>query len=214
MLAFAQGHFGGLAFGDVHDRRKHHRPVVGFDGIQSDLDRELASVFPSAKKIAPDPHRSWLRIGVIRLAQAGMMAGESFGHEKLHRSPEELRPRISKNAFCLGVDQDDLAPPSDHHHGVGGRFDDEPKKAVSERVLLCRAQRSRAFSHGLTRIFGTDWIENRPDRPRGLLWCECYLMEGLWASAAGAMFLKTLPLPGSNSTCRFVEFRPLMSRAL
>ena len=42
---------------------KHHRPVVGFNGTQSDLDRELASVFPSAKKIAPDPHRSRLRIG-------------------------------------------------------------------------------------------------------------------------------------------------------
>ena len=63
MLAVPQRRFRRLAFGDVDDGRKNHGPIVGFDRVQSDLDRELASVFPQGVKIAPDPHRPRLRIG-------------------------------------------------------------------------------------------------------------------------------------------------------
>src|SRR5579884_1417692 len=70
---------GPLALGDVGDRRQDERPLIAYDRIEADLDRDLGPILSYPVEVAPGAHRA--RDGGLRenVAQAYMPVAEALG---------------------------------------------------------------------------------------------------------------------------------------
>ena len=98
-----------LAFGDVDDRRQHEGPLVGLDGVEADLDRDLGSVLAQAEEVTPDAHRSGLGIAEEVGPEAGVLAAELRRDQHLDALVQQLAAAVPEQLLGLGVDEDDLA---------------------------------------------------------------------------------------------------------
>ena len=149
-----------LARRDVDDRRQHHRPLVGLDRIEPDLDRELAAVLAQPEKVAPGAHRPRPGIGEERAAQVGVVAAEALRHQHLHRLAQHLGARIAEHLLGLGIDHLDAPCGADHHHCVRRRFDHAPEALLQP---LARGDVDDGRQHHRP-LFGLDRIEADLDR--------------------------------------------------
>jgi hypothetical protein len=79
---------------------------------------------------------------------ANVRVAESFGHKEINRTPEEFRPLVSKEAFRLGVRQDDLAGPLHDDNRVRRGFEESAKLRLGFLAIADianRAHRQRAL---------------------------------------------------------------------
>jgi hypothetical protein len=124
-----------LAIGDVADRARHQRPLIGLEGRQADLDRELAAVATTPAQLEPRAHRA--RPGRRRegVAVSAVPLAEPVGQQDLDPLPEQLGARVPEHGLGERVDQDDGAGAVDDHDGVGCRLE-EPAKLCLGALLL------------------------------------------------------------------------------
>src|SRR5579875_242078 len=139
---------GPLALGDVGDRRQDERPLIAYDRIEADLDRDLGPILSYPVEVAPGAHRA--RDGGLRenVAQAYMPVAEALGDQQLDRSAEQLRARITEQLLGLHVHVDDLACVVHHHHRIRRGFDDQLELVVKRRHQ--RWARARSASSRFT----------------------------------------------------------------
>jgi hypothetical protein len=113
-----------LALGNVEDGRQHHRPLVGLDRIEADLDREFAAVLAQTEEVAAGVHRSRARIAEKCAAPRRIAVAEPLRRQHFDGLAEQLGARITEHALRLRIDHFDAAGRIDHHHRIGRRLDD------------------------------------------------------------------------------------------
>ena len=112
------------AHADVADRRRHHDSIGAVHGAQHDLDRELASIFPSPGQL--DPGTDLLRQRLRRSPRAirDQPLGETLWNDVLDQLSEELVAAIPELSFGLRVDQQDTFCAIDDHDRIGSGLEE------------------------------------------------------------------------------------------
>src|SRR5207247_3609 len=74
---------GAFALGDVADRARDERSVLGFERAQRDLDRELGAVLATPIELQPGTHRPRVRVSRVALTAPRMTITETVRYEHL-----------------------------------------------------------------------------------------------------------------------------------
>src|SRR5437016_2844374 len=79
----------------------------GLQRAEADLDGKFRAVLAPAKKLCARAHRMHLRIAEEPGAMRRVIGPEPLGHEYFDRLIEQLRARVSEQAFGLCVYEND-----------------------------------------------------------------------------------------------------------
>ena len=130
-----QGSFGPPALGSVTNRGHGVQGLSDEQRTDADVHRQLACVVLTSGEGDGDLARStgddWLGrktgpTGAVHLWQL-------HRQHCLHRLADQFLSPISEQCLALGIDEADDAAFVDHHHRIGGRFDDGQRKLLGQR---------------------------------------------------------------------------------
>ena len=122
---------------DVADEGRAEPALVGFDGAQRDVDRELSPVLPSPGELEIRAHRARARIAEVGRAVGGVTLSEALRKQDLHRLAHDLVAVVAEQPFRLAVHEHDRSAVVDDHHAVRCRLEQsrEALLALSPHLL-------------------------------------------------------------------------------
>ena len=105
--------------GHVANGGRHDQAVLGLEGGQGDLRRELRAVLATTDQLHAGAHRPRERIADVPRPVARVHRLDAVGDEHLDQAPDQLLTRIPEELLGLPVDEHDLSARVDAEDGVG-----------------------------------------------------------------------------------------------
>src|ERR1700722_3162584 len=103
---------------DIDNGGEHLGPVLGFHGIETNLNRKFAAILAKGIEIPSRAHRPWTWIGYEDRPQCRVMPTKPLRYKHLDRVTQHLLPPITEHSLRLGVDHFNPRIHVGHHHGI------------------------------------------------------------------------------------------------
>jgi hypothetical protein len=126
---------GALAFRDVHDGAQNPGALVRLNGVEPDLDRDFAPVFPQAVEVPPGARRAHLRLMQEVIAVLWVPDPEPMGNEGFHGLSYQFIAAVAEQFLRLRIGEDDLVFLVHHNHRVRSRLDRNTKHPLGLLAL-------------------------------------------------------------------------------
>ncbi len=130
--------FGFFARADVPNRRRYQDALRAFERAQHEFDGEVAAVLVPRDEL--DAGADLLRQRVFRGTKrvGDQPFREAFGNDVFHFLAQQFIAAVAELLFGLHIQQHDLPALVDHHHGVGGGFEQPAVAAFHLRQMSFR----------------------------------------------------------------------------
>src|SRR5262249_49165705 len=94
-----------FALGDVADRARDQRSLLGLQGTEADFHGEFGAILSPSVQLETLTHRPHPRLRKELRAVLRMQGTKPLRHQGLNLLPQKLFPRVAKQPLHLGVDQ-------------------------------------------------------------------------------------------------------------